>query len=252
MRFGMCTDLMNAELVAGAGFDYIETGLTAVATADEGTLAKMGKALALSGITVEAMNVMIPGSYRLTGPDADLVVAREYVELALDRAAAFHVAVQVFGSGAARNIPEGWPRQKGMEQLDEYLTMAGQIAADRGIAIAIEPLNAEECNIINTVSEGLELAAMVGRDNVGVLADWFHMSKMHEGVEGILAAGPKLLHCHVANPEGRRFPLDEDDCELDEFFGALKAINYQNRVSVEGTGAAAQYAATMARLKGYL
>ncbi len=252
MKLGMCTDLMNAEMVAAAGFDYIESSLTAIATADESAMNKMGKALSLSGIGVEAMNIMIPGSYRLTGPEVDLAAAREYVDCALGRAAAFNVQVQVFGSGAARNIPDDWPRARALEQIAEYLDMAATIAAGWGISIAIEPLNAGECNVINSVTEAVALAARVNRPNVGVLADWFHMSRMNEGVEGILAAGDRLLHCHVANPEGRRFPLDGDGGDLSPFFNALKAIDYRGRVSVEGTGAAAEYGEALTCLRRYL
>lgn len=249
MKFGMCADPRLCADVAAAGFGYLEAALTAVAAMSEEVFEQAAGALAQSGLQAEALNVMLPGTFRLTGPDADLSPIRNYLELGLARAEKLGAKVQVFGSGAARRNPEGWPKEKAMDQLVEYLALAAPIAARHGIALAIEPLNPGECNLINTVSDGLALAKRVSLPNVGVLADWFHMAIQDEGVGGILAAGPMLLHCHIANPEGRRFPLPDDGADFTGFFDALRKIDYTGRVSVEGGGSPEEYASALARLE---
>jgi sugar phosphate isomerase/epimerase len=65
----------------------------------------------------------------------------------------------------------------------------------------------------------------------------------------MLAAGNALLHCHIAAPGNRRYLLPDDGVDYTAFFGALRAIGYTGRVSVEGTGAPQEYAATLERLK---
>lgn len=250
MKFGICADLTKSLSAASAGFGYIECAMTAVALADDETFECMCSAVEQSGRAVEAMNVMLPGSFRLTGPDADLAPVKAYLEKGFVRTERLGTRVQVFGSGAARQVPVGWPMGKAMDQLADYLRMAAPIAARHGIAIAVEPLNPGECNIINTVADGLALARQVNLPNVGVLADWYHMAVQNEGTAGIAEAGDMLLHCHIANPAGRRFPLPGDGADFSAFFGALKQINYSGRMSVEGNGEEDEYAEALLRLKG--
>ena len=249
MRFGICADLRGAKEVAQAGFDYIEGGLSGLAALDEGTYGEIVRAVEESGLRAEAFNVMLPGTQRLTGPVADLYAAKAYLAPALQRAARLGARVIVFGSGGARGVPEGWPMDQAFAQLVDFLRLAGPMAAQHGIAIAVEPLRPQECNIINTVTEGLALARAAAQPNVGTLADWYHMTEQSEGVQGMLDAGPALLHCHIAAPGNRRYPLPGDGADYSAFFGALRAIGYAGRVSVEGGGKPEEYAATLKRLK---
>lgn len=249
MKIGMCTELMNAPLVSAAGFDYIESATSALALASEEDFMKMTEAVFQSGIAAEAFNVMLPGKFHLTGPAADLAPVTEYLECGFRRMEELGAVIQVFGSGGARNVPEGWPMERALVQLVEFLNLAAPLAADHGIFIAIEPLNPGECNIINTVEDARALAAMAGLPNVGVLADWYHMAKQQETTGGMLAAGKALLHCHVANPNGRRFPLPGDGAEYTAFFGALRQIGYTGRVSVEAGGTQEEYTACLRRIR---
>jgi sugar phosphate isomerase/epimerase len=249
MKIGMCSELMNAPLVAGAGFDYIESATSALALASEGDFREMAKAVFRSGIVAEAFNVMLPGKFHLTGPAADLDPVREYLELGFRRMAELAAVIQVFGSGGARNVPEGWPMERAAEQLVGFLNLAAPLEAKHDIFIPIEPLNPGECNIINTVEDARALAEMAGLPNIGVLADWYHMAKQQESPAGILAAGKTLLHCHLANPEGRRFPLPGDGADYSAFFGSLRQIGYTGRVSVEAGGTQDEYSACLRRIR---
>ncbi len=249
MKIGMCSELMNAPLVAGAGFDYIESATTALASASEEDYRRMAEAVFQSGIAAEAFNVMLPGNFCITGPAADLDPVKEYLERGFRRMAELGAVIQVFGSGGARNVPEGWPMERALEQLVDFLNMAAPLAARQSIFIAIEPLNPGECNIINTVEDARALAVRAGLANVGVLADWYHMSKQHEKPDGMLAAGKALLHCHVANPEGRRFPLPGDGADYTAFFGAMRQVGYTGRVSVEAKGTQEEYSACLRRMR---
>lgn len=249
MRFGMCADLMNTPAVAEAGFDYVEGMMTQAALASDEEFGKIAAAVEKSGIRVEAMNVLLPGTFRLTGPNADLRPVKEYLERGFSRGERLGAKVAVFGSAGARNYPDGWPKGKALTQLEQFLGMAAPIAAQHGIYIAVESLNSGECNIINSVSEALVLAKLAGKFNVGVLADWYHMAVDGEDNRGILDAKKLLLHCHIANPEGRRFPLPDDGTDFSVFFGTLKKVGYEGRVSVEGKGEPSDYAASLRRLK---
>lgn len=249
MRFGMCADLLDAPAVAEAGFDYIEGAMTQVALATEPEFEKLAEAVARSGLPVEALNRMLPGTFRLTGPLADLRPVKAYLEVGFARAEALGVKVQGFGCSGARNYPQDWPKNKALAQLGQFLGLAAPLAASHGIYIAVEGLNTLECNIINNVSEAAVLAKLALRFNVGVMADWYHMALEKEDGTGIADEKKMLLHCHIANPEGRRFPLSGDGADYSPFTKVLKNIKYGGRVSVEGEGGPEEYAACLQRLR---
>jgi len=251
MKLGMCHSLMKASVVGEAGFDYIESALTGIVSADFEDFESSKKSIKESGLLLEVTNLFLPGNFRLTGPDANLEPVKEYLSTCFDRAALLGTKIQVFGSGGARNVPEGWSKEKAVLQLVDFLKLASTAAEKHGIQIAIEPLNKKECNIINTVQEALELSDKVNLPNVGVLADWYHMEMDREGVDGIFAAKEKLLHCHIANPVGRTYPLPDDETDYSAFFGALKKIGYSGRISVEANGDEADFARCYKRLKEY-
>lgn len=238
IRFGICTHPSNAPLLAQLGYDYIEGGISSLYAMEETEFQAAREAVLSSPIRMEAANVFLPGTFRLTGEAADLSGIPAYLDVALSRAEQLGCQVAVFGSSGARNVPEGFPRERAMEQLAEFLRIAGPACQAHGIRIAIEPLNTKESNIINSVKAGLTLAIASGDENIGVLADWYHMELESEGVAGIQAAGELLWHCHIANPEGRIYPKPSDGQQerYDAFFAALVGIGYQGRVSIEGRG----------------
>lgn len=249
MRFGICADYSVAALVAEAGFEYLESGLSALGMLDQKTFEQIQGLVMDSGLRVEAFNSMLAPAQRLTGPMAEHGRALEALAVAFPRAAALGAQVVVFGSGGARQVPEGWPMGRALEQLTEFLRQAGPLAASHGIALAVEPLRPGECNIIHTVAEGLALAQAAAQPNIGVLADWYHMTDQDEGVAGILQAKGALLHCHIAAPVSRHYPLSGDGADYSAFFGALRSIGYAGRVSIEGGGSPEEYADALARLK---
>lgn len=239
IRLGIFTGLENAQIVAEAGFDYIETALNAVAamSRDEFDLAR--EALARTGLPCEAVNCMLPGTMPVTGPNVDMEQVLSYLLTAFDRARALGTSLVVFGSGASRGVQEGASHWLSWQQLREFLLLAGPLAGKYGLKIAIEPLCREECNIVNFVSEALALAALLDLPQVGVLGDTYHMSLNGEPLEVLGRADNRLWHLHIACPQGRAFPRDGDSAwqrgEYQQLFDVLRESGYNGRVSVEGT-----------------
>jgi hypothetical protein len=86
---------------------------------------------------------------------------------------------------------------------------------------------------VNRLEECAALAAAVGRDEIGVLADYYHMRLGFEPLEDICAVEGSLGHAHIARPLGRLVPSDGDGEPYDILFRELRAIGYDERVSVE-------------------
>jgi hypothetical protein len=86
----------------------------------------------------------------------------EHVERTVGRLSALGVETLVFGSGKARQVPEGFSREEALSQLVAFGRLAAEAASRTGIVVVLEPLRRQETNIINTAREGLALVDTVG------------------------------------------------------------------------------------------
>lgn len=244
MRFGCCMNMISTlpdgtgiewiETIKKSRYDYVELPLAQMMELDAAGFAAFRDRVFALGLPCEACNNFFPGTLQLTGLDVDQEKIDRYLAEALDRAEQLGAKTIVFGSAKAKNVPEGFPRDKAWKQLVDLLRDMDEAVRPRGITIAIEPLNRQESNIINTVKEGLELAGEVNRKNIGVLVDYYHLVVEEESSDILLRAAGHLQHVHFARPEGRVFPsLQDVEEDYALFFSKLRQTGYNGRISVE-------------------
>jgi len=243
MRFGCCGSMIAVEPdgtgveiieeLSRIGYDYIELSLCHIAKMVEEEFYSLKNRVSLSGIRCETCNNFFPADIKLTGLAIDMCEILKYVEKALGRAEQLGVEYVVFGSGPSKTVHPGFPMDKAFKQLVLILREIASVARDRGICIVIEPLREKECNIINTVEEAIQLASEVGRDNVKILADYYHMCAQQENPDIILKAGELIKHVHFAKSTDRTFPKCIEEDTYMPFIQSLKKIGYSQRVSIE-------------------
>ncbi|MBQ6946982.1 MAG: sugar phosphate isomerase/epimerase [Clostridia bacterium] len=234
MRFGVCTKPEQLQAVIDAGYDYIELSLMWLAAMEEEAYLQFRKMLEASPVKAETTNCFFPREILLVGPEADHKRVENYTKQALARAADLGIRICVMGSGAARNIPEGFDPKEAEEQLIQVLRQTGDIAQTYGITIALEPLREKETNLINTVAQGLALCRKVNHPAVKCLADFYHVLCSEESMDAIENAGEMLVHTHLACYD-RAIPSNEADVALCETWAAaLKKCGYEGRISLEG------------------
>ncbi len=232
MRFGVCISADQIATVAAAGYDFCELPAQAVLPFEEDAAATPAlRAIADAPIRPESFNVLVPGDIPLCGPRADLSVLRSYLRRAFSRMASLGAAIAVLGSGAARRIPDGWPRDRALDQLADAVALAGEEAASRGIVLALEHLNQQECNVLNTVGECAAFLRDRGLHDVSLLADLYHIEVEREPLDAVAAAMPRVVHVHVAGG-GRRSP-DTPGYDYAGFMRVLRAAGYNARISAE-------------------
>ena len=232
MRFGICAALDRMQLVQDAGYDYIELPVaTVMAESPDSQFESVAEEVRSCTIVPEAWNCLLPSDMKVTGPEIDKYRSERFLRTAFERIEELGGEIVVFGSGDARKVPEGFPRDKAREQLLEFVTLAGQIAGTHGITVAVEPLDSRETNIINSIKECIELVDAADHPFVKVCADLFHMDQENEPVREVLAAGNALVHIHTADT-GRLYPGSGTYLHR-EFFEALRSIGYNDRMSVE-------------------
>ncbi|MGQ9732817.1 MAG: sugar phosphate isomerase/epimerase family protein [Candidatus Zipacnadales bacterium] len=215
-----------------AGFDYVEFGVgTTAPEQPEEDFQRFLVALKTARLQAEVFSSFIPPWIKIVGPNVEWGRIDEYLSIATDRVQRAGGRCIVFGSGGARTCPESFPLNEARDQLGRFLRLAGDYCEQHGLILCIEPLNASETNMINTLAEAIAWARAIDHPAVQVLADCFHMGMENESYESILAAGSLLQHVHVAD-KGRRYP-DAFGYDIDGFFAALRKVEYKGRVSIE-------------------
>lgn len=233
MRFGLCTDVKNINEVAAIGFDYLEGKLNQIALMEEEAFDALAVVVDQAPIKVERCCLLLPKTMSVMGEQYDEEALKEYLAVAFSRMKRLGADVVVFGSGKSRAFGAEMNYQQAFSRLVEVTRTIASIAATYEIKIAIEPLNRDETNLINTLAEGAALQACVDRDEVGLLVDAYHLLREGESYERIGQAAP-ILHTHIALLEGRRYPTE--DCEeVRSFFAALRATSYNATMSIEGS-----------------
>jgi D-psicose/D-tagatose/L-ribulose 3-epimerase len=107
-----------------------------------------------------------------------------------------------------------------------------RMAAERGLEIALEPLNRFESDLVNTSEDVMRLIADIDHPAAKVLLDSFHMNIEEPDIEkAILLAGDKLIHLQVS--ENYRGTPGTGQTRWDAYFRGLSAIRYQGAVSIE-------------------
>lgn len=235
MQFGVCGNFTLAAVAAGASYDYAEWGVTQLLAPLQPEAAF--RALVENARTAElrypAANGFIPGELKITGPEVDWTALETYVATTMERAERAGIETIVFGSGSARRIPQGFDPRKAHDQLVKFCRLAGPMAEDHGVTVAIEPLNKAECNVLTTVGECADLAREVGHPAIRLLVDAYHLMKDGDSYEDIVRHGDLLAHAHIATVPNRLAPGAEP-CDCADFFAALAKAGYSGRISIEG------------------
>jgi sugar phosphate isomerase/epimerase len=232
MRFGCCVDVDQVSILAQAGYDFCELPAHTVRPLDDEPAALPAlRAIAALPLRPESFNSLIPPDLRLVGPHVDREALRSYLRRTFGRMVQLGGAVVVLGSGGARHIPAGMPREQALDQLADSLALAAEEAGRAGIELALEHLNRGECNVFTTVAECQSFIEQRGLTGLRLLADLHHLELEHEPLDNVIAAAPLLAHVHVADG-GRRAP-GVGGYDYAGFLHALHSIGYDRRISAE-------------------
>jgi D-psicose/D-tagatose/L-ribulose 3-epimerase len=242
MRFGASTFIWvspfsNKTLglikkVREMGFDIIEICIEDPAIID---VSRINEALKENDL-----KATICGAF---GPDRDAssddrnirANAVKYLEACIDAArglGAPFVAGPMYSAVGKTRLLSPDERAKQWSLAVETLKPVADYAGQRGVQLAIEPLNRFETDFINTVEQGLDLVGRVGATNVGLLVDTFHMNIEEKDIPAaIRKAGSKVFHFHSC--ENDRGTPGAGHVEWKEVVSALREINYQGPVVIE-------------------
>ena len=119
-------------------------------------------------------------------------------------------------------------------RLGEILREAAVTAEDRGVRLAVEPLNRYEGDLIQNAAQGLAFLDQVNHPGLGLLLDTFHLNieeaSWTEPFTRVSAAG-KLWHVHLG--DNNRLPPGKGLIDFDAILRTLQSVGYQGFLSAE-------------------
>jgi D-psicose/D-tagatose/L-ribulose 3-epimerase len=218
--------------IAAMGFDAVE-----IAVEDPALIDGYAVKTALDKYNLKAI---VCGAF---GPTRDLTnedpaihdVCFKYIADCLDLCALwdtkFFAGPMYSAVGKARMLP---PKQRKAEwdlaviNLRKVCDMAQQ----RGLEIALEPLNRFESDLVNTASDVMRMIKEIDHPAAKVILDGFHMNIEEPNIEeAIKLVGDKLIHVQVA--ENYRGTPGTGQTNWAAYRRGLEAINYRGTVSIE-------------------
>ena len=233
---GIAASLDKAAILKAEGAEFLTESVGNFLVPDqpdevfEKNLAK----LAASPLPILACNGFIrPAELHCVGPDANHDLIMKWADTTFRRMKKAGGRFIVFGSGSARRVPDGFPKEKAGEQFVSLLKRLGPLAEDQGITVTVEQLRTEECNFINHIGEGAALIRAAGHPHVRMLADLYHITCMGDTPADLKAAMDVVVHVEIAEKLTRTIPGVSGD-DFRPYFHVLRESGYHGAVSIEG------------------
>lgn len=176
------------------------------------------------GLECTASSALPPGASLLDPDERERGIAWiDRVLAAAERCGARLLCGPLFHPVGA--LPGRPPSDAEWESCIHGLRAAGARAADRGMILAIEPLNRFETHFLNTIADAMRLLDAVDHPAVGLHLDTFHMNVEEKVLaEAIKRAGSRLVHVHFS--ENDRGIVGSGHVDWASVVGALRAIGY--------------------------
>ncbi len=240
VRFGVNTWLWTDSIGDGIsamsakikkmGFDGVELPLT--------SLNELNPVEIKNVLERDKLSILCTGAF---GPGRDIISMDSGVRKAgknyIKRSVEFcqQVGSKIFSGpmySSVGKITGAPPTKEEWELCVDGLHEVGEFALERGIQLAIEPLNRFETYFINTAADAIRLVKEVALPNVGVHLDTFHMNIEEKNIyEAVKSVKNSLFHVHIS--ENDRGIPGTGQVDWEGLFKALQDIGYNRWLVIE-------------------
>jgi D-psicose/D-tagatose/L-ribulose 3-epimerase len=226
------TDVELLKTIASLGFQSVELPIEDPALVDAKALKPL---LADLGLKTHVCGAFGPGRDLTHADPAVRANSRAYIAACLDIAAeldaGFFAGPMYSEVGKARQLPED-ERQREWDLAVSELRKVSQDAGERGLAIALEPINRFETDLVNTTADSLRMIREIDHPAAKVMIDTFHMTIEEADIgAAIRAAGKDLIHVQVS--ENHRGVTGTGLTPWTSFRDALREIGYNRAIVIE-------------------
>ena len=226
------SDVKLLENIAALGFQVVELPIEDPALIDAAALRPVLDDL---GLQVHVCGAFGPGRDLTNVDPAVRAAGRAYISECLKVAekldAKFFAGPMYSEVGKARQLPEDERKREWDLAVSELRGVSAE-AADRGLSLAIEPINRFETDLVNTTADSLRLIRDIDHPAAKVMIDTFHMTIEESDIgAAIRAAGKDLIHVQVS--ENHRGVTGTGLTPWTSFRDALREINYNGSIVIE-------------------
>jgi D-psicose/D-tagatose/L-ribulose 3-epimerase len=220
-----------APQVRELGFDVIELQVENPGDWDAGRAAEL---LAEHELGASLCAVMPPGR-DLLGDSEEVASTQDYLRHCVD--VAERIGSRAVGGPLYSAVGRTWllepdQRRRTIERLAEALRPLADYAGERGVRLALEPLNRYETSLINTAEQGLGVVEAVGSPALGLLLDTYHMNiEEKKPAEAIRIAASHLVHVHACGSD--RGTPGADHLDWPALARALRDVGYDGAICIE-------------------
>ena len=214
------------------GFDLVEIPIEGEQDID---YAKAAEAYKRAGVQCSLCAVMGPNRDPSHTDESIQKGGVAYLKHCIDAAATLHATALVGPLYAA--VGRQWQatpeqRKRDLERCAKNLKQVARYAEDKGITLALEPLNRFETSFINLTEQAVELMRMIESPRVKLMMDTFHANIEEKSLgKAIEAAGQNLVHVH-ANENDRGTP-GTGHVAWAEIGAALKKVKFSGALVIE-------------------
>lgn len=196
---------------------------------------RIAQVLRDTGLTPAVCGAFGPGRDLTHPSDAVRTSTLRYIEGCLEFGAT--VGAEVLGGPLYSEVGKRRPLPPEQRAAEWDLAVAGvraaaELAAARGLRIAIEPINRFETDLVNTVADAVRLARATQHPAAGVMVDSFHLTIEEADLEQALATAGDLLW-HVQVSENHRGIPGTGLTDWAAFRRGLEAVRYRGPVVIE-------------------
>ena len=218
--------------ISAMGFDVVEIAVEDPLLIDVGAVQ--------NGLEQHNLKAIICGAF---GPTRDLTSTDaaihrncfSYIESCLDLCVAvktnFFCGPMYSAVGKARMV-SAEQRKVEWDLAVKNLQIVSEMAAVRGLQIALEPLNRFESDLINTAEDVVRLISDINHPAAKIMLDGFHMNIEERDIaKAIVTAGDQLIHVQVS--ENYRGTPGTGQTRWDAYKNGLLEIDYKGTVTIE-------------------
>jgi len=214
--------------IEALGFDGIEVPVEDPARLDA---ERLREALDSTGLGATVCGFFLPGRDPLK--DGERKAAEEYARACIDTAVALQSDVVCGPLYSPVGKLVGRPSTDAeWRRVVVFLRSLGAYAGDRGVTLAIEPLNRYETYLVNTTRQCVRLVEEVGSPHVRIHLDTYHMNIEEKDFHGPIRAAGKLLH-HMHCCESDRGVPGTGQVAWRDVLRALKEVGYDRWLVIE-------------------
>lgn len=268
MKIALCNEVLQPQpfdqqcaLAAALGYDALELAPFTLAndptTISDAQARQFSRIAADHGLTISGLHWLLVAPSGLSIVSADASIRHRTTEVMcrlIELCALMGGDYLVHGSPKQRSVPPGTSSALALDRAQECLMRAAQLAERQGVTYCIEPLAPRETDLVNTVSQAVQLVDTINSPAFKTMIDC--------SAAGLAEAEPvadlirrwwpsgKLAHIQFNDPN-RRGP-GQGGMNFAPILAALHEVGYAGVVAVEPFDYVPDGPACAARAIGYL